>query len=94
MQKSFIMILCLLTVPLFAQTDQERDALYQIYDELSAIQLLVEQAEYLTTDQYIQQFNYSQLQSDIDAIREGIDDAINHTRRMPRQLPPITGYYR
>lgn len=93
MQKSFIIILCSLSMPLFAQTDQERDALYYIHDELSAIQSLIDQAEYLTTDQYIQQFNYTQLRNDIKAIKQGIDDGVNRTRRLPRELPPISGFY-
>ena len=83
----------LMTSSALGLTDEERQALFHIHQELTALEQWIAQAEQSANQQNPHSFDYSQLRRDISRIREGISDATNKTRREPRELPPIQGGY-
>lgn len=74
-------------------TGQEREALFHIHQELSALDQWITQAEQSIDSSNPYTLDYQQLRKDIANIREGISDATKKVHREPRTLPPIEGGY-
>ncbi len=92
------------TFQCFAGVDQERMYLVQILNQLNAIQPLILKAQKEQPANTRIQFHYSQykdthgqlhngLLEDAQAIKKGIEQALNHTSIEPRTVAPIKGDY-
>lgn len=94
----------LTTSQCFAGVDQERMYLVQILNQLNAIQPLVLKAQKEQPANTRIQFHYSQykdahgqlhngLLEDVQAMKKGIEQALNQTSIEPRTVAPIKGDY-
>lgn len=77
-----------------AMTDQERELIRRLHDELVTVTTLIDAAEQAADTQGRRQFHYPALKADLQTIRQGLSDALNMPRREPRALPPLNGEYR
>ncbi|MGE0760369.1 MAG: RAQPRD family integrative conjugative element protein [Pirellulaceae bacterium] len=84
----------LLTTPLFADVDAERESLARLVHELDALEPLLRTAEAQADPDARIRFQYAWLRQDIARIRLGIEEHLNAPQAEPRRFPPITGDYR
>ena len=89
-----ILVLALLSAPIFAVTDQEGSVLYRLNIELETITNIIGEAQQASSQRDRRQVDYQRLSDDLQKIQQGILDAINAERREPRSLPPVDGDYR
>mgnify|MGYP002713113517 FL=1 len=94
MTKTLILLVAVLSAPVYAVTDQERSALQRLNTELEAITRIIDEARQAANPADRRQVNYQRLRADLQKIQQGILDAANTVRREPRSLPPIEGDYR
>lgn len=84
----------LLSTPLFADIDAERESLARLVHELDALGPLLRAAESQADPDARIRFQYAWLRQDIARIRLGIEEHLNAPRAEPRRFPPISGDYR
>lgn len=84
----------LLTTPLFADVDAERESLARLVHELDALEPMLRTAEAQADPDARIRFQYAWLRQDIARIRLGIEEHLNAPQAEPRRFPPISGDYR
>jgi RAQPRD family integrative conjugative element protein len=82
------------TIPVFADSDAEREALARLIHELEALDPLIETAESQANPDARIRFRYDWLRQDLERIRVGIREHIDAPRAEPRTFPPLRGDYR
>ena len=92
--KILILLVAVLSVPVYAVTDQERSALQRLNTELEAITKIIDEAQQAANPHDRKLVDYQCLRADLQKIQQGIVDAASTMRREPRSLPPIDGDYR
>lgn len=93
MSKYLIIVVAVLSAPIYAITDQERSVLQRLNTELETITNIVDEAQQAANPHDRELVDYQLLQEDLQKIRQGILDAVNTVRREPRSLPFIEGDY-
>lgn len=100
----FILLVILFLTPVFASEQKERIYLIQLLNQLDAMQPIILAAEREQPKNLRIQFHYTKfvdgrgqshngLLEDVQAMRKGIEDQLNHERHEPRFVVPITGDY-
>lgn len=77
----------------FANTSLEDSYLLQIINQLEAIQPLILAAEKAQPKNQRVQFHYSEVLTDIEKIKTGIQEKLHHAVIEPRTVSPIKGDY-
>src|SRR6056297_1573605 len=78
----------------FAAAGPEHEALARLIHEISALELLIDEAEAQASPDARIRFQYDWLRQDLDKIRRGIEDHLEAPRAEPRPVPPLRGDYR
>ncbi len=89
-----ILLLGLLSSPVHADADAERESLARIVHELDVLQPLLVEAEAAADPDARIRFRYDWLRKDLERIRRGIQEHIDAPRGEPRSLAPLRGDYR
>lgn len=76
-----------------ADTENERALLAQIIAQLNALTPLINQAQQEADPNARIVFNYKQLRSDLQMIKDGINQPITSEALEPRQVTPLSGDY-
>ena len=84
----------LLSTPIFADTDAERETLARLVHEIDALDPLIRAAESQSDPDARIRFQYAWLRQDLTRIRLGIEEHLNAPQAEPRRFPPIRGDYR
>ena len=90
----YLILIISMTSSANAMTDQERELIRRLHDELVVVTKLVDAAEHAASENMRRQFYYSTLRKDLKEVQQGLFDALNERRREPRDLPLIHGVYR
>ncbi len=101
----FLMLSTWLSAAGAMETTLERQWLLRIYQQLEALNPLLEAAQQAQAPKTHPQFHYREyqdhtgqsrpgLRDDLDAIKTGILAYLHDQRTAPRHLPPIAGDYR
>ena len=77
-----------------AEPDAERETLARLVHELELLRSLVDQSEATADPDARIRFRYDWLRSDLDRVREGIEEHIDAPRSEPRKVAPLRGDYR
>jgi len=77
-----------------ADADAERETLAQLVHELELLHSLVDQADATADPDARIRFRYDWLRSDLERVREGIEEHIDAPRSEPRKVVPLRGDYR
>jgi len=78
----------------FGGTDPDHEALARLIHEISALELLIDEAEAQSSPDARIRFQYDWLRQDLEKIRRGIEDHLEAPRAEPRPVPPLRGDYR
>lgn len=75
------------------RSETEREALARAVQELQLIDAILADAERRIDAEARIYFDYSQLRSDLDAVKAGIAQYVDGERAQPREIPPIAADY-
>jgi len=79
--------------PVYADTDLENEDLARIKQVLNSLTPLINEAEQEQNKSARIQFQYDWLRSDINQIKQGIDQKIKASPLEPRRVTPLYGDY-
>jgi RAQPRD family integrative conjugative element protein len=77
----------------YADTENEHALLAEVIQQINALTPLINQAQAQADPNARVVFNYAQLRSDLQLIKDGINQPLTSTALEPRQIAPLSGDY-
>ena len=77
----------------YADTENEHALLAEVIQQINALTPLINQAQAQADPNARIVFNYAQLRSDLQLIKNGINQPLTSTALEPRQVTPLSGDY-